>query len=354
PFKVTEQIDKTLKEGQTKIKVKGVEGLKTTTTIYEVDKKTGKLINPKETVIKKDPVDQIVLKGTKPDSIKTSIEAKVKYFGVGGAEEKPEAGKYKFVLKDNQGKVVSEATNDKNGNIVFKELNITDKEIGSHKYTVEQVKGDDLTIEYDTHIEDVTVNVSLSDDNKLSAKVTYDKDGAVFGNRLNTTSIQFVRLAEGEKPFVAEEVKNNKGLVVSHKISDKDKAKTIDGAEYDIYKINSDGTETKVTSIKTENGISNLVENLVPGKYKLKETKSPEGYFTTSKDIEFEITKEDAGKALVKFVSGEDNGAGGKIMEMPSTGGQGTKALMIGGGALLIVMAGVFVLANKKKKELNK
>lgn len=354
PFKVTEQIDKTLKEGQTKIKVKGVEGLKTTTTIYEVDKKTGKLINPKETVTKKDPVDQIVLKGTKPDSIKTSIEAKVKYFGVGGAEEKPEAGKYKFVLKDNQGKVVSEATNDKNGNIVFKELNITDKEIGSHKYTVEQVKGDDLTIEYDTHIEDVTVNVSLSDDNKLSAKVTYDKDGAVFGNRLNTTSIQFVRLAEGEKPFVAEEVKNNKGLVVSHKISDKDKAKTIDGAEYDIYKINSDGTETKVTSIKTENGISNLVENLVPGKYKLKETKSPEGYFTTSKDIEFEITKEDAGKALVKFVSGEDNGAGGKIMEMPSTGGQGTKALMIGGGALLIVMAGVFVLANKKKKELNK
>lgn len=354
PFKTIEQIDKTLKEGQTKIKVKGVEGLKTTTTIYEVDKKTGKLTNPKETVTTKNPVDQVVLKGTKPDSIKTSIEAKVKYFGVGGAEEKPEAGKYKFVLKDNKGKVVSEATNDKNGNIVFKELNITDKEIGNHKYTVEQVKGDDLTIEYDTHVEDVTVDVSLSDDNKLSAKVTYDKDGAVFGNRLNTTSIQFVRLAEGEKPFVAEEVKNDKGLVVSHKISDKDKAKTLDGAEYDIYKINSDGTETKVTSIKTENGISNLVENLVPGKYKLKETKAPKGYLAASKDLEFEITKEDAGKALVKFASGEDNGAGGKIMEMPSTGGQGTKALMIGGGVLLIVMAGVFVLANIKKKELNK
>lgn len=354
PFKTIEQIDKTLKEGETKIKVKGVEGLKTTTTIYEVDKKTGKLINPKETVTTKNPVDQVVLKGTKPDSIKTSIEAKVKYFGVGGTEEKPEAGKYKFVLKDNKGKVVSEATNDKNGNIVFKELNITDKEIGSHKYTVEQVKGDDLTIEYDTHIEDVTVNVSLSDDNKLSAKVTYDKDGAVFGNRLNTTSIQFVRLAEGEKPFVAEEVKNDKGLVVSHKISDNDKAKTLDGAEYDIYKINSDGTETKVTSIKTENGISNLVENLLPGKYKLKETKAPKGYLAVSKDLEFEITKEDAGKALVKFASGEDNGAGGKIMEMPSTGGQGTKAFMIGGGVLLIVMAGVFVLANIKKKELNK
>lgn len=352
PFKTIEEIDKTLKEGQTKIKVKGVEGLKTTTTIYEVDKKTGKLINPKETVTKKDPVNQIVLKGTKPDPIKSSIEAKVKYFGVGGAEEKPEAGKYKFVLKDNKGKIISEATNDTSGNVVFKELNITDKEIGSHKYTVEQVKGDDLTIEYDTHIENVNVNVSLSDDNKLSAKVTYDKDGAVFTNKLNTTSLQIVRLAEGEKPFVAEEVKNNKGLVVSHKISDNDKAKTIDGAEYDIYKINSDGTETKVTSIKTENGISNLVENLVHGKYKLKETKAPKGHFASKEDVVFEIEEKDAGNALVKFVSSTEGGT--KITSMPSTGGQGTKALMIGGGVLLIAMAGVFALANKKKKELNK
>lgn len=183
PFKTIEEIDKTLKEGEAKIKVKGAEGLKTTTTIYEVDKKTGKLINPKETVTTKDPVDQIILKGTKPDPIKTSIKAKVKYFGVSGTEEKPETSKYKFVLKDSEGKVVSEATNDGNGNIVFEELNITDQEIGSHKYTVEQIKGDDPTIEYDTHVEDVTVDVSLSDDNKLSAKVTYDKDGAVFINK---------------------------------------------------------------------------------------------------------------------------------------------------------------------------
>ena len=183
PFKTIEEIDKTLKEGETKIKVKGVDGLKTTTTIYEVNKETGKLINPKKTVTTKDPVDQIVLKGTKPDPIKTSIKAKVKYFGVGGTEEKPEASKYKFVLKDNEGNVVSESTNDGNGNIVFEELNITDKEIGSHKYTVEQIKGDDPAIEYDTHVEDVTVNVSLSDDNKLSAKVTYDQDGVIFTNK---------------------------------------------------------------------------------------------------------------------------------------------------------------------------
>lgn len=356
PFKTIEEIDKTLKEGETKIKVKGVEGLKTTTTIYEVDKETGKLLNPKETVTTKDPVDQIVLKGTKPDPIKTAIQAKVNYFGVGGAEEKPEAGKFKFILKDSEGNKISEATNDEYGNIIFDELNITEKEVGSHKYTVEQVKGDDPTIKYDTHIEDVTVDVDLSDNNKLSAKVTYDKDGAVFENRLNTTSLQFVRLKAKEDPFVADEVKNEKGVVVSHTVSEKDKSKTLDGAEYDIYQINGDGTETKISHVRTENGISNLVENLTPGKYKLVETKAPEGYFAASKDLEFEITKEDAGKALVKFVSSgdENSGSGNEIMEMPSTGGQGTKALMIGGGILLIVMAGLFVIANKKKKELNK
>lgn len=130
-----------------------------------------------------DLIEDIYYKSQTPDPIKTSIKAKVKYFGVGGTEEKPEASKYKFVLKDNEGNVISESTNDGNGNIVFEELNITDKEIGSRKYTVEQIKGDDPAIEYDTHVEDVTVDVSLSEDNKLSANVVYDSDGPIFINK---------------------------------------------------------------------------------------------------------------------------------------------------------------------------
>lgn len=65
-FKTVEEKDETLEKGKTKVKVEGVLGEVEKTIVYEVNLKTGELINPKsEEKVIKSPVDKIVLVGTK-------------------------------------------------------------------------------------------------------------------------------------------------------------------------------------------------------------------------------------------------------------------------------------------------
>lgn len=65
-FKTVEEKDETLEKGKTKVKVEGVLGEVEKTIVYEVNLKTGELINPKsEEKVIKSPVDRIVLVGTK-------------------------------------------------------------------------------------------------------------------------------------------------------------------------------------------------------------------------------------------------------------------------------------------------
>lgn len=283
---------------------------------------------------------------------KASIVATKRFKNKDGGEERPGNGQFTFNLIDSKGNVVQTQTNDYAGKVSFKPIEFHSWELGEYVYKIVEVKGEDNTIIYDDHEETVRVKVERVGDSSIKTKITYDEDGAVFENTQGITSVQFVRLAQGEKPFAAEEVKNDNGIVVSHKIADKDKNKVVNGAEYTLYYVADNGEEQEMFPIKIENDISEPFEGLEPGKYKLVETKAPEGYFASKESIIFELKEEEMGKALVKFISTTDSGA--EIADMPSTGGQGTKALMIGGGVLLVVMASVFVLANKKKKELNK
>ena len=65
-FKTVEEKDETLEKGKTKVKVEGILGEVEKTIVYEVNPKTGELINPKsEEKVIKSPVDKIVLVGTK-------------------------------------------------------------------------------------------------------------------------------------------------------------------------------------------------------------------------------------------------------------------------------------------------
>lgn len=283
------------------------------------------------------------------DAITASLEAKKVYIGKGGLEEKPKAGAFEFILKDAEGKEVAKATNDAEGNVVFEGLEFKSNQIGEHKYTIEEVKGKDPTIEYDNTKKNVTVNVSLTKDFKLKADVVYDKgETPTFTNTLKSASLQLVKLKDGSDPFILDEVKDKKGFLTSYKVPEAQKDNVLDGAEYKLYKL-TEGKEELVATLITKNGISQVIQDIMPGKYKLKETKAPKGYTLNDKDLIFDITDKDAGTIVAKFAT--DDG----IIDMPSTGGQGTKALMIGGGVLLIAMAGVFALANKKKKEeLNK
>ncbi|MBM7549603.1 Spy0128 family protein [Peptoniphilus gorbachii] len=283
------------------------------------------------------------------DTITASLEAKKVYIGKGGLEEKPKAGAFEFILKDAEGKEVAKATNDAEGKVVFEGLEFKPNQIGEHKYTIEEVKGKDPTIEYDNTKKNVTINVSLTKDFKLKADVVYDKgETPTFTNTLKSASLQLVKLKDGSDPFILDEVKDKNGILTSYKVPEAQKDSVLDGAEYKLYKL-TEGKEELVATLVTKNGISQVVQDIMPGKYKLKETKAPKGYTLNDKDLIFDITDKDAGTIVAKFAT--DDG----IIDMPSTGGQGTKALMIGGGILVAVMTGALVVANKKKKEeLNK
>lgn len=103
-------------------------------------------------------------------------------------------GEFTFQLLDENGKVLSTATNAADGSITFKVLSF--QKIGTYRLTVREVKGNAAGITYDDYPEAVTVKIgahyesALSDKNKLVATlVTDDGDdkGIVFQNVYATT-----------------------------------------------------------------------------------------------------------------------------------------------------------------------
>lgn len=72
------------------------------------------------------------------------------------------SGEFKFILKDKDGKVVSTAVNDENGDITFDRIEYTEK--GEYKYTVTEEIGTLDGITYDRS--EYAVNVEVTDDGK--------------------------------------------------------------------------------------------------------------------------------------------------------------------------------------------
>ena len=53
-------------------------------------------------------------------------------------------------LKDSEGKTLETVSNDASGNVKFSALEFKKGQEGVHNYTVEEVKGSDATVTYDT------------------------------------------------------------------------------------------------------------------------------------------------------------------------------------------------------------
>ena len=82
-------------------------------------------------------------------------------------------GQFTFQLKDENGKVIDEAKNDKAGAISFKALEF-DK-AGTYKYTIFEVNDKQKEIKYDTSEKTVTITVKDSGDGYLQAQVESEK-----------------------------------------------------------------------------------------------------------------------------------------------------------------------------------
>ncbi|WP_455139920.1 Spy0128 family protein [Thermophilibacter sp.] len=91
-------------------------------------------------------------------------------------------GQFKFQVKDAEGSVIDEATNDAEGNIRFKK-DMTFNDAGDYTYTISEVNDGQEGITYDT--DDVTVTVHVADtddDGDLDATWSYADDDMTFTN----------------------------------------------------------------------------------------------------------------------------------------------------------------------------
>lgn len=99
------------------------------------------------------------------------------------------AGQFKFEMRDSSGKVVQTATNDEKGNILFQSIKFKENEVGTHTYTVSEVKGTEENTEYDKMVSTVTVTVTKSAD-KLVAKITKIVSANGIDGKLKSTNGQ--------------------------------------------------------------------------------------------------------------------------------------------------------------------
>lgn len=99
------------------------------------------------------------------------------------------AGQFKFEMRDSSGKVVQTATNDEKGNILFQSIKFKDNEVGTHTYTISEVKGTEENTEYDKMVSTVTVTVTKYDD-KLVAKITKIVSANGIDGKLKSTNGQ--------------------------------------------------------------------------------------------------------------------------------------------------------------------
>ncbi|WP_270309178.1 Spy0128 family protein, partial [Streptococcus koreensis] len=68
------------------------------------------------------------------------------------------------------------------GKVKFTKLEFTKAQVGTHKYTVEEVKGSDATVTYDTMKAEITVEVEYKGTAKALVKTVTDAPDTEFNN----------------------------------------------------------------------------------------------------------------------------------------------------------------------------
>ena len=132
------------------------------------------------------PVSKTVEKPNKPTEKRVnSVPVPVEFNFTKRLEGRElKANEFSFVLKDSTGKVVETVSNDAAGNVKFSAIEFKKEQAGVHNYTVEEVKGSDATVTYDTMKANVTVTVKHDGTAKVLIATVGDIADKEFNNRV--------------------------------------------------------------------------------------------------------------------------------------------------------------------------
>lgn len=234
---------------------------------------------------------------------------------------------------------------------VTKKINGQDLEVSFDMLQLQNKVGQKITITYKAKLNKDAVITDKANPNNVTLQYSNDPKN---NDSTDTTK-------DEEKVFTAK--------VIVNKVDGKDQ-KALEGAKFKLkkgqdkyYKVDPNTKEVtwvdkdKATEVETKIGTDGKAtasfEGLAAGKYKLEETKAPDGYnlLTEEKEVEIKATKEDDG-AVTAIVDGQATVENNSGVELPGTGGMGTTLFTIlGGGVILIAL---FSLAKGKlKKERN-
>lgn len=135
-----------------------------------------------QTVHQYDPTKKSVEKPEKPTETRVvNIPTKVEFEFTKRLEGRPlKDGEFSFVLKDKDGNVIETVTNDADGKIVPSALTFKRGEEGVYTYTVEEVKGTEEGVTYDTMV--ATVTVTVAKDGKVLTAVAGLLEDTEFNN----------------------------------------------------------------------------------------------------------------------------------------------------------------------------
>ena len=179
-----------------------------------------------------------------------------------------EEGKYSFELKDEKDKVLQTVTNKADGTISFAGIEYDESQVGTHKYKISEVAGNESGITYDKTVYEVEVSVTKdAQTNRLNATVSKTPEELKFTNQYTPAEKTSVTLGakkvlegktleEGKYSF---ELKDEKDKVLQTVTNKADGTISFAGIEYDEsqvgthkYKISEvAGNEPGITYDKT-------------------------------------------------------------------------------------------------------
>lgn len=313
------------------------------------------------------PSAEVKVKGTYPtvekkvDKPTADIGQELTYTLTSKVPDTTGYSEYTFKMTDTLSKGLTFVSKPEDVTVTIGDETITDN-------VTKNIKGQDLEVSFEM----LNLQKKVGQEIKITYKAKLNENAVITtGPNTNKVTLEYSNDPKNNKSTdtTEDEEKVFTAKVIVNKVDGTDK-KALEGAKFKLkkgqdkyYKVDESTKEvtwvdkeeaTEVeTKIGTDGNATASFEGLAAGKYKLEETKAPDGYNLLTKDIEVEIkaTKEDDGP-VTAIVDGEaivENNSG---VALPGTGGMGTTLFTIlGGGVILIAL---FSLAKGKlKKERN-